>query len=242
MVQSTTSAQVKELGTILGIWAHPDDETFMTGGLMAMAVQNGQTVACVTATRGEAGVRDPLRWSAVTMGATRALELTEALQHLGVTHHDWLRYADGACKDVAEAEVVGLLLPILEKYQPDTIVTFPPDGLTGHDDHKAVSRWASAVASKASKPVTMLQGVTTVEAYNAYFREMDEKFDIYFNIKEPKLYPEKACDLVLELPRDIVQKKCQALKDMPSQYSAWFKEYSFEYLCQAFATESFVKA
>ena len=41
-----------DLGTVLGIWAHPDDETFLSGGLMAMAREAGQRVVCVTATLG----------------------------------------------------------------------------------------------------------------------------------------------------------------------------------------------
>ena len=48
-----TSDDVAELGTILGIWAHPDDEAYLSGGLMALARDNGQRVVCVTATRGE---------------------------------------------------------------------------------------------------------------------------------------------------------------------------------------------
>jgi LmbE family N-acetylglucosaminyl deacetylase len=37
-------------GTILSIWAHPDDETYLAGGVMAAASANGQRVVCVTAT------------------------------------------------------------------------------------------------------------------------------------------------------------------------------------------------
>ena len=36
-----TSDDVAELGTILGIWAHPDDEAYLSGGLMALARDNG---------------------------------------------------------------------------------------------------------------------------------------------------------------------------------------------------------
>ena len=46
---------VRSLGTILGVWAHPDDEAYLSAALMALAVQNGQRVVCVTATRGELG-------------------------------------------------------------------------------------------------------------------------------------------------------------------------------------------
>src|SRR4249919_2707816 len=54
---------VSELrGTILSVWAHPDDETYLAAGLMAAAVQAGQRVVCVTATRGELGSTDPDRW------------------------------------------------------------------------------------------------------------------------------------------------------------------------------------
>ena len=36
-----TSTDVAELGTIVGIWAHPDDEAYLSGGLMAMARDEG---------------------------------------------------------------------------------------------------------------------------------------------------------------------------------------------------------
>src|SRR3990170_5660884 len=46
------------LGTILGVWAHPDDETYLCGGLMARAVRAGDRVVCITATRGGLGSPD----------------------------------------------------------------------------------------------------------------------------------------------------------------------------------------
>lgn len=49
-----------ELGTILGVWAHPDDETYLMAGLAARAVRSGSRVVIVTATRGEGG---PIRSS-----------------------------------------------------------------------------------------------------------------------------------------------------------------------------------
>ncbi len=29
---------IPDLGTILGVWAHPDDETYLAGGMLAAAV------------------------------------------------------------------------------------------------------------------------------------------------------------------------------------------------------------
>ena len=51
-----------ELGTILGVWAHPDDETYLSAGLMAAAVDAGSRVVDVTATRGEGGSMDEEQW------------------------------------------------------------------------------------------------------------------------------------------------------------------------------------
>lgn len=243
MVQLTTSAQVKELGTIMGIWAHPDDETYMSGGLMAMAVQNGQSVVCVTATRGEAGIYDPLRWPAENIGATRAVELTEALQILGIKHHHWLHYKDGACGNVTDDEAVAQIWPLIQKYRPDTIVTFPPNGLTGHGDHKAVSRWSRVITERSEdKSIRVLYGVDSVTAYNQFFKAMDEKLNIYFNVDQPDLYEKVECDAVLTLTDEIVNKKCEALRVMPSQTAAMLKEFTFDFLCQAFAEECYVFA
>lgn len=51
-----------ELGTILAIWAHPDDETYLASGIMAAAVAAGNRVVCVSATAGEHDTDDPEAW------------------------------------------------------------------------------------------------------------------------------------------------------------------------------------
>ena len=79
-----------DLGTLLGIWAHPDDETYLTAGLMAQAVRDGRRVVCVTATRGEGGSMDEERWPPATMGAVRTAELLRSMEILGVTEHRFL--------------------------------------------------------------------------------------------------------------------------------------------------------
>ncbi|MEU4620174.1 PIG-L family deacetylase [Actinoplanes sp. NPDC023801] len=50
---------IAALGTVLGAWAHPDDEAYLPGGLMALARDAGSRMVCVTATRGEHGTGDP---------------------------------------------------------------------------------------------------------------------------------------------------------------------------------------
>lgn len=233
---------VAQLGTILGIWAHPDDETFMTGGLMALAVANGQTVICVTATKGEAGVQDEARWPAATLGETRTKELAQALKVLGVTSHHWLGYEDGQCSQVPESDAAQQLVELIEKYQPDTIVTFPPDGVTGHSDHKTVSAWATQAAVAASTRPAVYFATQTKESYDAFWWPVDEKFNVYFATDKPALVSQSECDIHLLLPPEIAARKTAALKAMPSQYDALFEFLGDKGVEAAAGTEALVKA
>ena len=96
----TEFSDVAGLGTVLGIWAHPDDEAYLSGGLMALASDLGSRVVCVTATRGELGTPDPETWPPQRLAAERSVELVRCLEVLGVSEHHWLGYRDGRCADV----------------------------------------------------------------------------------------------------------------------------------------------
>jgi LmbE family N-acetylglucosaminyl deacetylase len=134
---------IRDLGTVLSIWAHPDDEAYLCGGVMAMAAAAQSRVVCVTATRGELGVTDPTRWPPEQLVAIREAELAECLRILGVTEHRWLDYPDGRCADVDVNTAADQIAEIIREIAPDTILTFAPDGQTGHPDHIAVHRWTA---------------------------------------------------------------------------------------------------
>ena len=103
---------IRDLGTVLSIWAHPDDEAYLCGGVMAMAAAAQSRVVCVTATRGELGVTDPTRWPPEQLVTIREAELAECLRILGVTEYRWLDYPDGRCAgvDVLTAESLVVLV------------------------------------------------------------------------------------------------------------------------------------
>lgn len=218
MARIVTPADVKQLGTILSVWAHPDDESLVAGGLIAAAVKNGQKVICVTATKGEAGqTSDEKKWPVADLAAIRARELRAALDILGVTEQHWLGYHDGACDTVSDTEAVPKLQALIEQYRPDTILTFGPDGLTGHPDHKAVGRWA-AVAAKTARPRPQVYHVVcNPDNYEQYLKPLNAKFDIFFKIDQPPLVPEPDCAIALELPKALFEQKWRALAAQESQ-------------------------
>src|SRR5262245_16375399 len=128
--------QPGELGTVLGIWAHPDDEAYLMAGTALVAAAAGPTIACVTATVGDAGESaDEGGWPHARLGALRRQEIADTLAVLDIRDHTWLDLKDGGLADVDRATGVALLTAVIERVQPDTVLTFGRDGMTGHPDH-----------------------------------------------------------------------------------------------------------
>ena len=234
------SDPILKLGTIMGVWAHPDDESFMVGGILSMAAAAGQTVVCVTATKGELGIQDESKWPAATLAETRTHELETALDILGIQYHHWLGYNDGKCAEVDEAEAVRQIAQLIEQYSPDTIITFPPDGVTGHPDHQAVSRWAQKAAKQSTHPPEVYFAVQTQEAYDAFLHVMDEQFNVYFATDNPVFIPQDECDIHIALQPEVADRKAQALKAQASQFSAMFDFLGFKGVEFALGTEALV--
>jgi LmbE family N-acetylglucosaminyl deacetylase len=237
----TQADDVKKLGTIMGIWAHPDDETFTAAGIMATAVSNGQTVICVTATRGEGGVQNESRWPAAELGQIREKELNDALKVLGVSELHILGYKDGLCHAEDKAAITGIK-DLIDTYKPDTILTFGKDGLTGHPDHKSVCEWALAAAAQADNPPAIYHAVITAEQFTAGMNTIDAKLNYFYNLDKPNLALAKDCAVYFSLPPEIVSKKHQALQSMPSQYTPLIEQFSKQAVCDAFCIEAFTKA
>lgn len=242
MASTNSITAIQDLGTILGVWAHPDDESFGTGGLVALAVRNGQEVVCVTATKGEAGVQDVKRWPPEKLGEIRAEELQKALKILGISKHHWLGCRDGHCQEANSDEMTSKLVEFIDKYKVDTILTFPPDGLTGHEDHKAVCKWACRAAEKSLRTVKVYFVVETQDAFEDNLRDLNAKHNLFFNIKSPFLLDITDCDLALALPHEVSTAKLKALRSMPSQYELLFSEMTDEQLCDMLCHEAYVSS
>jgi LmbE family N-acetylglucosaminyl deacetylase len=130
--------------SLLGVWAHPDDEAYLSAGLMRRLRREGQPVSCVTATAGELGTEDPETWPPARLAEHRTRELRSALAVLGVGEPVMLGLPDGGCDAVPDDEGAAMVAAVLDEVEPDVVVTFGPDGITGHPDHRAVGRWTTA--------------------------------------------------------------------------------------------------
>jgi LmbE family N-acetylglucosaminyl deacetylase len=227
---------VDHLGTILGIWAHPDDETYLCGGLMARAAKAGARVVCVTATRGELGSTDPDRGPAgPALAEIRTDELATALDLLGVTEHHWLDYPDGGCADVGDAEAVARLRAIVADVRPDTVLTFGPEGMTGHPDHMAASRWAVAAAAGSGARVHF---ATNTPEWLSTFREPLDSVGAFMDA-EPPCTPRQDHSIHVQIDGDLQEAKYAAIAAQVSQIGPMLEAFGEDFLRSALAEESF---
>jgi len=130
------------LKSLLAVFAHPDDETFRCGATLALLARQGVRVQVLSATRGQAGLcGDPPLCRPDELGQVREEELRCACRALGLEPPLLLNYQDGTLAQVSEAEAVSQIIAVIQELRPQILLTWPPDGLSGHPDHIAVSRW-----------------------------------------------------------------------------------------------------
>jgi N-acetyl-1-D-myo-inositol-2-amino-2-deoxy-alpha-D-glucopyranoside deacetylase len=124
---------------LLVVVAHPDDESFGCGSVLAHAAARGIETFVLCATRGESGES---RIETDDLGVVREAELREAARILGVAEVRVLDHRDSAMDEDPEpgtlaaadpARVVGQIGAVLEELQPTIVVTL--DGSDGHRDH-----------------------------------------------------------------------------------------------------------
>ncbi|MFB9400886.1 PIG-L deacetylase family protein [Streptomyces echinatus] len=133
---------------LLAVFAHPDDEALVAGGVLAQHAAEGARTAVVTAT-----------WAP---GTPRAGELADALTALGVREPlRLLGYADHRVPDSAPGrsrwcdvpvdEAVGHLVAHIREVRPEIVVTHDAYGqLTGHPDHRHTHRMTLLAVTAAA--------------------------------------------------------------------------------------------
>jgi LmbE family N-acetylglucosaminyl deacetylase len=203
------------LGTVLGVWAHPDDETYLSGALMVLARRAGSRVVCATATFGEHGTADPANWPPRRLGARRRRELVAALAALGVHELRCFGYEDGTLAGVDTARGRASVAALVAEIAPDTVVTFGPDGMTGHPDHRAVGAWVRGALVKMRRPPVLLEA-TTLPTFADEFADIHAALPV-FDEGLPRRTHDDEIDVVVPLDDELADRKFEALRAHESQ-------------------------
>ncbi|HNT23177.1 MAG TPA: PIG-L family deacetylase [Anaerolineales bacterium] len=151
--------------TLMAILAHPDDETFGTGGTLALYAERGVQVHLICATRGEAGEMDADCLDGYqSIAERREAELRCATDVLGLASVQFLNYRDSGMAGSPDNQhpnalaaqpvenVAARLVPYIRQLRPQVIITFDPIGGYKHPDHIAIHQAAVQAFHLAADP------------------------------------------------------------------------------------------
>lgn len=140
--------------SLLGVFAHPDDESIACGGLLAWCAHLGVEVTLLCMTRGEHGQ------GAGRIRRTRTRELRTAARVLGIGAVTLLDHEDGMLPYIAADTLRSDIEAEIQGRQPDVVLTFDSDGLYWHPDHIAVHELTTAAVLALGDAAPALYYVT----------------------------------------------------------------------------------
>lgn len=198
----TSSGVLPTARSVLAVCAHPDDESFGLGGILATFAAAGARTSVLCFTRGEAS----------TLGAAdgdlrvlRRAELESAAAVLGVDHVDLLDYPDGGLSAVALDELATHVTRTAEAVDADLLLVFDVGGITGHPDHRAAT--AAAVTSAGAVPRRVLAWVIREDVAEAL---NDEFHSSFVGRPDAEIHGSMAVDR---------ERQAAAMAQHPSQYT-----------------------
>jgi LmbE family N-acetylglucosaminyl deacetylase len=210
--RATSLDGIATLGRILTVWAHPDDECYLAGATMAMARSMRHDVTCIVATPGDHAATEDAR---ARTAEIRTAELARALRILGVDDMALLGARDGECDRFDDDLAIAMISDAILDRKPDTVITFGPDGFTGHPDHRAVSRWVTAAVAKANPTVRVLHSAAT-PSMAGEGRDIDERLGV-FAAGLPTVYEPDELALCVAVEGHWLDAKLRALQAHDSQ-------------------------
>ena len=168
---------------ILGVFAHPDDETGIAATIARYALGEGKVVAHVYCTRGEGGGNMAgTQWGAA-LGILREAELRECLARLGVRHCCFLDQLDWAYTESVAAtlhkwgreETLRRLVRHVRAFRPEIIITMNPAPSPGQHGHHQAAGVLATEAFDAAADVNRFpeqisrEGLTTWQVRKLYY-------------------------------------------------------------------------
>ena len=131
---------------LTAVFAHPDDETFAIGGSLARYSGDGVRCSLYCATDGDAGRSSGVPVSSrAELAALRRDELRAACAILGIAALECGGHPDGDLAATDPEVVMSGIVRLIRRERPGVVLTFGPEGApTRHQDHRAISRLATA--------------------------------------------------------------------------------------------------
>lgn len=251
--------------TLMAVHAHPDDEASSTGGVLARYSDEGVRTIVVTCTNGEfgdgpAGIKpgeDGHDKAGVAL--TRLAELREASKHLGVTELELLGYHDSGMPEweyrhnpeafcnVPLDEVSGRIAELIERYQPQVVISYDPDGAYQHPDHVHAARAAITAVEQTQVPAKLYLTAMRRSGWQKVFEALraagEDVPEWEMTDEERRKIEEAEARITTEVDiTPVLERKREALMSHASQITdSWFSKIPPEVVEEAFGVETFVR-
>ncbi len=252
--------------TLMAVHAHPDDESSSTGGVLAMYADEGVRTVVVTCTNGEfgdapGGIKpgEPGHDEAA-VAAIRLAELDRACEILGVDVLEKLGYHDsgmaewdykdrpGAFWTVPIEESSARLATLMERYQPDVVVTYDEFGGYNHPDHVQANRVTLAAIERTGIPAKLY---FTARRWRDFVQLRERLAELGVDVgPRPQIDPERLQMMETAAARittsvdtsPVAERKRKALQAHASQLAeSWFAKMPDSMFDEVFGFESFIR-
>ena len=172
------------------------------------------------------------------LAAERTRELASCLSVLGSASTAAGSTATGECARADPDTAAARLGDLLGDVRPDTVLTFGPDGITGHLDHRTVSAWTGVAFDRAAPSGARLLHAAVPAPRALRWGELDASLGVFLPGYPVVTPPERlAVDVVLG--PEVADRKVRALAAQTTQtagligmlgvdrYTAWVGEESY---------------
>jgi LmbE family N-acetylglucosaminyl deacetylase len=252
--------------TLMAVHAHPDDESSSTGGILAMYADQGIHTVVVTCTNGELGDApggikpgEPGH-DENSVAAIRLAELDQACGILGVSVLEKLGYHDSGMPEwddkarpetfwnVPIEESSARLAALMERHQPQVVVTYDEFGGYNHPDHVQANRITLAAVERTGIPAKLY---FTARRWSDFEQLRTRLAELGVDMgPPPQIDPERrrrmeavAARITTTVDTTVVaERKRRALQAHASQLAeSWFAKLPESMFNEMFGVESFIR-
>ena len=187
-------------------------ESYGPAGTLVEAVNSGHAVRVVIATRGEAGsLGISKQYEPHELARIRQGELHDAAAILGV-EAIILGWPDKGVSAVDPDLGVATLVREIRRFRPDSLLTFHPNGLSGHPDHIAITALAISAERAAADPAFRPGlGAAWTTADHWHYALPESKALAVAHFREMRTVSDDAIDEIMDVSRHTVRKESACL-------------------------------
>ena len=126
----------------------------------------------------------------------------------------------------------------MAEVRPDTVLTFGPDGMTGHRAHQDVCRWATEAFEASAPRGARLHYATYSPAWAEEFVPQYNRFDV-FRPGTPPVTPVEEMSIHVQLDPELLGLKLRAIEEHTSQVEGMVAAFGRGFFARAMREESF---